>query len=59
MDHGKPSEGMECACCMEDIDEGNYVEYRTGEGERETGGSKQSVRLLLLVLLPWPLFPRP
>lgn len=30
--HGKPAEGMECMCCMDDIDETNYVEYRTGEG---------------------------
>lgn len=30
--HGKPEEGMECACCMDDIDQTNYVEYRSGEG---------------------------
>lgn len=30
--HGKPVEDMECMCCMDDIDETNYVEYRTGEG---------------------------
>lgn len=36
MDHGTAQEGMECACCYDDIvggKGGNYVEYRTGEGE--------------------------
>lgn len=35
MDHGTATEGMECACCYDDIvggKGGNYVEYRTGEG---------------------------
>lgn len=35
MKHGIPPEGMECACCFDDIEGGkggNYVEYRTGEG---------------------------
>lgn len=30
--HGTPADGMECMCCMDDIDDTNYVEYRTGEG---------------------------
>eukprot|EP00903_Cladosiphon_okamuranus_P009270 g8845.t1 len=36
MDHGTAPEGMECACCYDDIvggKGGNYVEYRTGEGK--------------------------
>lgn len=36
MNHGTCPEGMECACCFDDIEggtDGNYVEYRTGEGE--------------------------
>lgn len=31
--HGTPEAGMECACCYDDIESGNYVEYRTGEGD--------------------------
>ncbi|KAK8795067.1 hypothetical protein WA588_003918 [Blastocystis sp. NMH] len=27
-EHQKPTEGQECAVCMDDIDESNYVEYR-------------------------------
>lgn len=29
--HGKPEDGLECLCTMEDIteDEGNYVEFRS------------------------------
>lgn len=30
--HGTLDDGMECACCYDDIMEENYVEYRTGEG---------------------------
>ncbi|CAN0266325.1 unnamed protein product [Ectocarpus sp. 6 AP-2014] len=36
MNHGTCPEGMECACCFDDIEggtDGNYVEYRTGEGK--------------------------
>lgn len=32
-EHGAPAEGLECECCMEDIDAGNYVEYRATAGE--------------------------
>mmetsp|Transcript_29043 Transcript_29043/g.67935 ORF Transcript_29043/g.67935 Transcript_29043/m.67935 type:complete len:147 (+) Transcript_29043:197-637(+) len=27
--HGKPTEGMECMCTLEDIDEESYCEYQT------------------------------
>lgn len=32
--HGKPAPGMECACCYDDIESENYVEYRSDKGER-------------------------
>ena len=30
--HQKPAEGMECAICMDDITEENYVEYKNSNG---------------------------
>lgn len=40
--HKTPAPGAECACCFDDIESENYVEYRTGEGETypEWRGSK-------------------
>ena len=43
MEHGTATEGMECACCYDDIDGGaggNYVEYRTGEGALSARSNK-------------------
>lgn len=31
-EHGAPGEGAECQCCWEDLDGGNYVEYRATAG---------------------------
>lgn len=31
-EHGAPGEGAECLCCLEDLDAGNYVEYRATAG---------------------------
>lgn len=31
-EHGAPREGAECQCCWEDLDGGNYVEYRAVAG---------------------------
>ena len=32
VEHQKPQEGQECAVCMDDIDESNYVEYQNSNG---------------------------
>lgn len=31
-EHGAPVDGAECICCMEDLDAGNYVEWRAAAG---------------------------
>lgn len=31
--HGKPAPGMECACCYDDVEGENYVEYRSDKGD--------------------------
>eukprot|EP00752_Nemacystus_decipiens_P016391 g14653.t1 len=59
MDHGTASEGMECACCYDDIvggKGGNYVEYRTGEGKPWLPSLFCKGCIEVLIKRQWPIY---
>ncbi|CAM9904957.1 unnamed protein product [Ectocarpus sp. 12 AP-2014] len=59
MNHGTCPEGMECACCFDDIEggtDGNYVEYRTGEGKEWRPSLFCKMCIGVLIKSQWSIF---
>ncbi|CAM9715097.1 unnamed protein product [Ascophyllum nodosum] len=54
--HEKPTDGMECACCYDDIAEENYVEYRTGEGNDWLPSLFCEFCIMTLRKKQWPMY---